>query len=211
MFLRADRWFQQDPTSDPIKSSGDFAGVRINIWNRAKVRRFITHSMAGGGSHKLGYQLVLYFVHIVLYFIFLIGHTKHKGQMCVSSWHAVPRCAYVSVLEEYKGPRKPGHILHILHILICLSTSAWLDQCRSAIVYERREHAQLEVLYVIQVSSILGRLPLVSMGATGTTPFAMQREWADFPGAFCDKSANSGHGCRWWYMNSWALGWGTQQ
>ncbi len=26
-------------------------------------------------------------------------------------------CAFVSVLEEYKGPRKSGHILHILHIL----------------------------------------------------------------------------------------------
>jgi hypothetical protein len=26
-------------------------------------------------------------------------------------------CAYVSVLEEYNGPRKAGHILHILHIL----------------------------------------------------------------------------------------------
>jgi hypothetical protein len=26
-------------------------------------------------------------------------------------------CAFVSVLEEYHGPRKAGHILHILHIL----------------------------------------------------------------------------------------------
>ena len=26
-------------------------------------------------------------------------------------------CAFVSALEEYKGPRKSGHILHILHIL----------------------------------------------------------------------------------------------
>ena len=25
-------------------------------------------------------------------------------------------CAYVSVLEEYTGPRKPGNIVHILHI-----------------------------------------------------------------------------------------------
>ena len=35
-------------------------------------------------------------------------------------------CAYVSVLEEYTGPRKPGHILHIMHImhiLICRSTN----------------------------------------------------------------------------------------
>jgi hypothetical protein len=121
-------------------------------------------------------------------------------------------CAYVSVLEEYKGHRKPGqiqHILHILHILIYLSTSAWLAQCQSTIVYECREQAQ--VLYVIPVSSILGRLPLVPVGATGTIPFAMRRETADFPGAFCDKSANSGDGCRWWYVNSWALGWGTKQ
>ena len=54
--LRADRWYQSAPTSDPITSSGDFTGIRINIWNRAKVRRFMTHSLAGGGSHNLGYH-----------------------------------------------------------------------------------------------------------------------------------------------------------
>ncbi len=56
MSLRADSWFQQGSTSVPIKSSGDCTGIRINIWNRAKVRRFITHSLAGGGSHNLGYH-----------------------------------------------------------------------------------------------------------------------------------------------------------
>jgi hypothetical protein len=89
------------------------------------------------------------------------------------------KCAYVSVLEEYKGPRKPGHILHILHILICLSTSAWLDQCQSAIGYERREQAQ--ALYVIPVSFILGRLPLVPVGATATIPFASVEKRLTFP------------------------------
>ena len=51
--LRADRWYQSAPTSDPITSSGDFTGIRINIWNRAKVRRFMTHSLAGGDNHNL--------------------------------------------------------------------------------------------------------------------------------------------------------------
>ena len=51
--LRADRWFQQ---SEEALSSGDFAGIRINIWNRAKIRRFLTHSLSGGGSHNLGYH-----------------------------------------------------------------------------------------------------------------------------------------------------------
>ena len=118
-------------------------------------------------------------------------------------------CAYVSVLEEYKGAQKAGHtmhILHILHILIFTSTTAWVDQCQSAIVYERREQA---LLYVIPVSSVLGCLPLVPVGANGTIPFAMIRESADFPSASCDKSADGGDCCRWWYVNSWALGWGT--
>ena len=54
-------------------------------------------------------------------------------------------CAFVSVLEEYKGPRKSGHIWHIQHILHILHTlydhvflySEWVDRCQSAIVYER--------------------------------------------------------------------------
>jgi hypothetical protein len=103
---------------------------------------------------------------IVLYSTLLIGHTKRKDHMRLSSWPFVPMtlqqtnpqdmvfirppgisdgafqltmdniwfckllllfkihtktdtgmqyldCAYVSVLEEYKGHRKPGHILHI--------------------------------------------------------------------------------------------------
>lgn len=31
-------------------------GIRVHIWDRAKVRRFITHSLTGGGSHQLGYD-----------------------------------------------------------------------------------------------------------------------------------------------------------
>ena len=130
--------------------------------------------------------------------------------LCVKArlWH----CAFVSVLEEYNGHRRPGHIrvvyiLHILHILRILHISRilhtlhildnlklfcteWLDTCQSTIVFERRESEQ--VLYVVPVSSILGRLPLVPVGSTGTIPFEMRRESADFPGAACDKSKDAG-------------------
>ena len=54
--LRADRWYQADPDSDPKITTGDFSGIRINIWNRAKVRRFLTHQLAGGGNHNRGYH-----------------------------------------------------------------------------------------------------------------------------------------------------------
>ncbi len=51
------------------------------------------------------------------------------------------------------------------------------------------------MLYVIPVSSILGRLLVVPVGEKGTIPFDMRRESSDFPGASCDKSQNSGDGC----------------
>jgi hypothetical protein len=58
--LRADRWYQQNPASDPKSNSGDFAVIRINIWNRARVRRFLIHNLAGGGSHNLGYHAFIW-------------------------------------------------------------------------------------------------------------------------------------------------------
>ena len=130
-------------------------------------------------------------------------------------WHAVPRLRLCFSAGRVQGPSKTrscsAYFAYFAYsnLFIHLSLACSVSNCQSTIVYERREQAQ--VLYVIPVSSILGRLPLVPVGATGTIPFAMRRETADFPGAFCDKSANSGDGCRWWYVNSWALGWGTKQ
>jgi hypothetical protein len=80
-------------------------------------------------------------------------------------------CAYISVLEEYKGKRKAGHtmqILHILHILIFTSITAWVDQRQSAIVYERRGQAQ--VLYAIPVSSVLVAFLLFQSAQPGQYP-----------------------------------------
>ncbi len=118
-------------------------------------------------------------------------------------WHAVPRVRLCFSAGRAQGPTETRSYFAYFTYSSCFDlfiTSAWVDQCQSAIVYERCEQAQ--VLYVIPVSSILGHLPLVPVGATGTIPFAMRRESADFPGAFCDKSANSGDGCRWWYVNA---------
>jgi hypothetical protein len=60
-------------------------------------------------------------------------------------------CAYVSVLEEFKGHRRSGLILRILYIC-CVSyklgirvlilfqcCTAWLNACQSTIVYARFE------------------------------------------------------------------------
>ncbi len=97
-----------------------------------------------------------------------IAHVeKHEAKRGFGS----PQFWNVSVLEEYNGHRRPGHIrvvhilhilrilrilhispiLHILHILdnLKLFFTECLDTCQSTIVYERRENEQ--VLYVVPV------------------------------------------------------------
>ena len=69
-------------------------------------------------------------------------------------------------------------------------------------IYERRMQSQ--VLYVVPIASILGRLALVPVGDTGTIPFSMRKETKDFPGAACDSKKGLGDGNRWWYIKKWA-------
>ena len=54
-----------------------------------------------------------------------------------------------------------------------------------------------------------GKLPLVPVGDTVTIPFCMRGEGAEFEGASCDTVDGRGDGCRWWYVNPWALSWST--
>ena len=89
--------------------------------------------------------------------------------------------------------------------------AAWLDKCDSKIIYERRMQSQ--VMYVVPITSILGRLALMPVGETGTIPFSMRNERSDFPGATCDSNKDGGDSNRWWYinLNSTALKWATSQ
>jgi hypothetical protein len=92
---------------------------------------------------------------------------------------------------------------------LVLPFAAWLDKCDSKIVFERRMQSQ--VLYVVPITSILGRLALVPVGDTGTIPFTMRKEIKDFDGASCDTKIGAGDGSRWWYINSAAMNWATSQ
>jgi hypothetical protein len=54
--LRADRFHRADPNAPKENASQECMGIRVNIWSRAKVRRLITRSFTGGGTHQLGYD-----------------------------------------------------------------------------------------------------------------------------------------------------------
>ena len=75
----------------------------------------------------------------------------------------------------------------------------------SALIYERKSNKQ--VLYVLQITSIMSKLPLVPGGDTGTIPYSLLGEAADFDGGSCDSKPGKGDGSRWWYVNSWAISW----
>ncbi len=61
--------------------------------------------------------------------------------------------------------------------------------------------------YVLPVESILGKLPVVPVGETGTIPYCME----DFVGAAFDTREGAGDGSRWWYINTWALSWSRER
>ena len=62
------------------------------------------------------------------------------------------------------------------------------------------------ILYVVPIQNILGKLPLVPVGDTGTImiPHRMHNAFSGAPG---DRRPGTGDGCRMWFVNSWALGW----
>ena len=70
--------------------------------------------------------------------------------------------------------------------------------------------AQDPVVYVVPLSHILGRLPLLPAGDYGTIPRSMlRRRDACFPRGNCDRDGLQGSGSPLYYMNTWTMIWPT--
>jgi hypothetical protein len=78
----------------------------------------------------------------------------------------------------------------------------WLNSIGFQVLYEL-DHRKT-VLYVIPAEHILGKLPLVPVGDTGTIQHHLRNL---FPGAHGDRRPGAGDGCRMWFVNSWAMVW----
>ncbi len=76
-----------------------------------------------------------------------------------------------------------------------------LKSVGSRVIYEldRDYKKPLALLYVIPTESILGKLPVVPVGDTGTISHRLHDH---FPGAPGDHRPGSGDGCRMWFVNS---------
>ena len=95
-------------------------------------------------------------------------------------------------------------ILSIYMHILCI----WFDWANSKMIYKQKANQQ--VLYVLPIIHILGKLSLVPVGDKGTFPHSMRWESAEFPWVSCDSDLDKGDGCKWWYVNSWAMTWSSQ-
>ena len=84
----------------------------------------------------------------------------------------------------------------------------WMDMIESRMLYEL--DPRLPRLFVLPISSVLGKVPLVRAGHTGTIPYSMRGEAKErryYPGAKCDTKEGAGDGCRVWFVNMYAMKW----
>ncbi len=66
------------------------------------------------------------------------------------------------------------------------------------------------VVYIVPITSILGRLPLIPAGDHDTIPAALRgRKRELFPLGKCDEDGWQGTGSRLYYISSWAMCWPT--
>ena len=75
----------------------------------------------------------------------------------------------------------------------------WAKRTETTIIYERKREIRHQVLYVVPIESILGRLPVVPIGDTGIIPHAKRANFS-----------HSGDGSRCWFVNNWAMGWSRE-
>ncbi len=89
-------------------------------------------------------------------------------------------------------------IMHIISIIADLFLVGWLESVGSRVVNEL--DYKKPILYVVPIQNILGKLPLVPVGDTGTIPHSMRNAFSGAPG---DRRPGAGDGCRMWFVNSW--------
>ncbi len=69
-------------------------------------------------------------------------------------------------------------------------------------------HSPAPVVYVVPLSHILGKLPLVPAGDTGTIPRNMHGlKDTCYPMGVCDRAGEPGSGSLLFYINSWVMIW----
>ena len=84
-------------------------------------------------------------------------------------------------------------IIVILHEFLIVFPPEWLESVGSRILFEL-DHKK-PILYVLPIENILGTLPVVPVGDTGTILFLLKSDF-DVSGAFTDHQKGAGMAAR---------------
>ncbi len=95
--------------------------------------------------------------------------------------------------------------MHVIAIMLIIACSSVKDGWNLLVLgWFMSLTTRKPILYVISIQSILGILPVVPVGDTGTIPYHLRNTFSGAPG---DRRPGAGDGCKMWFVNSWALGW----
>ena len=88
------------------------------------------------------------------------------------------------------------------------NTPAWWREAGESGTKKLYQPEPRPVVYIVPITSILGRLPLIPAGDHGTIPAAVRNSKKElFEYGKCDESARPGTGSKLYYINSWAMCW----
>ena len=102
--------------------------------------------------------------------------------------------------------------LHInyVNLLPRRSTPPWWREAGESGTKQLYQPEPHQVTYMVPITRILGRLPLVPVGDHGTIPASMSnRKHQLFKHGRCDEAGRPGTGSKLYYINSWAMCWPT--
>ena len=122
--LRADRFHRPDPNLNDTEDAAQACmGIRVNIWNRAKVRRLLTHSLVGGGTHQLGYDALdisepvckycvsIFVKYNLIYFDVSVQKYVQILTQILANRYAIHQCIYWILTCKYQILTSKYHIL----------------------------------------------------------------------------------------------------
>jgi len=161
------------------KTKGSLADtLQCNIWQRAQTPNKMTHCMHGGNNHGScsGFTSL----------------SKYIG----TSQSSQTDSDYVkehSILKYFRTKCKPD----ITNAYRCdRSTPSWRETGESG-TKQLYQPEPKPVVYIVPITSILGRLPLIPVGDHGTIPAAMSNRKRElFEYGKCDEVGHPGNGSK---------------
>ena len=101
-----------------------------------------------------------------------------------------------------------GQTSHLMeNVAMHRASPAWWRESAFSGTKQLYQPKPKPVIYIVPVTSILGRLALVPVGEHGTIPASLRNNKNYFSHGECDRDGRPGTGSKLFYINSWAMIW----